>query len=305
MIPIKETVRVLNPSRRGPRAVALFRFYSDESYESDSPPSGSIFYDLGSPYVPKAFVVGGVFADAECCSNIETPWDEENHHVGVSRYHGAYVNARSGEFEDWNKERQRTYSINLVSILRAQKKRLHVISCGMFVGDYRATISETGRVKFGTPYIACFKECISMIACGMEMPGRFEPDDKFAVILDRNEQENEAVEVFYKMKDSTSWPPHRRLATCAPGGWQDHILLQPADLIAYESFRLLRQIGIEGGAPRSVRPALRSMFPDNAFLSYYFDKEMFEQFKRPLEEASCGPNEFFVNFPPLPDEDEQ
>jgi hypothetical protein len=108
----------------------------------------------------------------------------------------------------------------------------------MFVRDYQRVIAEPDRAKFGHPYIACFKTCVVMIAQQMEL-GDFSPEDQFAVILDRNDFDIEAVDVFYKMKDSREWPYHRRLATCAPGSAHETPALQTADLIACDTFRLL------------------------------------------------------------------
>jgi hypothetical protein len=298
-ISIKEIAAMLNPGRPGRRYLALLKFYCDESYDSDPSQSGMAFYDVDGQHVPKAYVVGGFIANERIWENIGERWRKENERVGVSRYHGAYVNARSGEFAEWSKDQQREYSQNLIEILRDQKRDIHAISCGMFPREYEQIINAMGREKLGHPYIACFKSCIAMIAQELDIRG-YAPDDKFAVILDRNDLEGEAVEVFYKMKDSEIWPFHHRLATCAPGNWQEHIELQPADLIAYESFRIL---GEKYNGREGIRPALRSMFKTNGFLGYYFESDTFKKLKADgLESCDCVPNGFVVNFPPPPEE---
>ncbi len=126
----------------------------------------------------------------------------------------------------------------------------------------------------------------------------FPPEDEFAVILDRNDFEDEAVEVFYKMKDGPEWPHHHRLAACAPGACDDFVSLECADLIAYETFRLVHN----GAKGDRVRIALRSMFSDNGFLGYSFEPDALRRLKEPLEAAVCVDNGFVVCFPPLPGE---
>jgi hypothetical protein len=128
----------------------------------------------------------------------------------------------------------------------------------------------------------------------------FEPEDKFAVVLERNDFEDEAVEVFYTMKDTKEWPYHHRLATCAPGSYEDFVPLECADLIAYETFRLIH----DGAKDDKVRKALRLMFDANGFLGYGFEPDALKILKAPLEEAVCVDNGFVVSFPALPDEPE-
>jgi len=222
---------------------------------------------------------------------------EENARVVVKRYHAAYLNARSGEFDGWGKDKQISYTKNLIQALLDQKRKLHALSCSMWASDYYRIISDDGRRKLGKPYIACFKSCIATIAREMEIRN-FSPDDKFAVILDRNEFEDEAVKVFYTMKDTPEWPYHHRLATCAPGSWQDFVPLQCADLIAYETFRLIH----DGAKDEKVRKALKLMFSENGFLGYGFDPVALRSLKTDLEQAVCVDNGFVVSFPPLPDE---
>lgn len=91
-----------------------------------------------------------------------------------------------------------------------------------------------------------------MIAQAMDTGG-FRPEDKFAVIVHRSDFEKEAVGLFYKMKDSLEWPHHGRLATCAPGSCDDFTPLEAADLIAYETFRIVN----DGATGAGVRKALQ------------------------------------------------
>ena len=259
-----------------------------------------VFHSPGekSIYVPKTYIVGGFFAHELTCSDIENRWNEENTRVGVKRYHASEVNARDGEFEGWPKEKQIEYSKNLLQILLDQDHLIHIVSVGMEATEYHQAINEFGRKKLGTPYIACFKSCVSALAQQMDLTGSgFAPEDKFAIILDRNEaEEADAVRVFYAMKDDSKWPHSHRLATCAPGSWEDFTSLQCADLIAYETFRLVHN---QHTAPR-VRKALELMFDRNAFLGYTYDRETLLNLKQPLEsEIWCVDNGFVVNFPPV------
>ena len=279
--------------------MAIFRFFCDEGYDSDPHQDSSrILSGDTSAHTPKVYVVAGFISDERCWAKIAKAWDEKNQRIGVRRFHASHLNARDGEFKGWSKNRQIRYAKDLLRILKERKKRIHAVSCGILARDYDRIVSPEGRKKLGHPYIACFKSCVAMIAQQMST-NNFEPDDKFAVILDRNNLENEAVKVFYKMKDSVEWPYSKRLATCAPGTWQDFTELQPADLIAYETFKLL----LSRHSGRSVRKSIESMFGKNGFLGYYFDSTTLELLKVPLETSECAPNGFIVQLPgPAPDD---
>lgn len=283
--------------------MAIFKFFCDESYDSDpSKGTGMMFYrpDSKPVYIPRTYVVGGFFSNEIIWDDIERRWKAENERAEVNRYHAANMNARSGEFEGWDKDSQQIpYSKNLVQILLDQGRNLHALSCGIWASDYYRIINDHGRSKLGTPYIACFKSCISLIAQEMEIRD-FSPDDKFAVIIDRNQFEKEAVEVFYKMKDDPQWPYAHRLATCAPGSCEEFTALECADLIAYETFRLIH----DGAKGPMVRKALRSMFSANGFLGHGLDARILQSLKEPLENAICADNGFVIQFAPAAADEE-
>jgi hypothetical protein len=188
VIPITEIASALNPGPHGRRYVALFRFFCDESYDSDPRKgTGTIFYEPGSgkpTHVPQTYVVAGFFSNEIRWGDIEKRWSKENELVGVKRYHATYVNAREGEFKGWGKNKQIEYSKNLTQILLDQGSFLHALSCGIWASDYYRIINDHGRRKLGPPYIACFNSCVALIAQEMEVRG-FPAEDKFAVILGR------------------------------------------------------------------------------------------------------------------------
>jgi hypothetical protein len=179
----------------------------------------------------------------------------------------------------------------MLRILTDQGKRLHGVSCGILADEYREIINERGRESFGAPYLACFKTCISTIAKEME---NFPAEDQFAVAMDRNDQEMDAVRLFYDLKDDPGFKFRHRLAGCAPFASGELVILQPADFIAYESFRLLhsKRYGNE-----QIRVVLKSMFNTNGFTGYYFGTDQFREFKEPMETSTCRPNGFFINMP--------
>ena len=280
--------------------MALFRFYCDESYDSDPHQDKErVLSAEKNPYVPKTFIVGGFFSDEIVWKRIKRSWDLKNRRVAVSRFHATYLNARDGEYQGWGKNRQIRYAKDMLSILKKQGRKLHAGSCGMLVREYQDVITKRGRECLGHPYIACFKTCIAMIARGMNDPrGGFYPEDQFAVVVDRNDWQTEAVDIFYKMKDSTVFRDRNRLATCPPASSEQVSELQTADLIAYDTFKLLH--GARGGVLKARR-SLESMFDKNGFQGLYYGRDTLEKIKPRLEAAAvagCAPNGFIINLTP-------
>jgi len=52
-----------------------------------------------------------------------------------------------------------------------QGRRLHAFSCAIHADEYRRIISDSGRAKFGHPYLVCFKTCIALLAKEMDDGG--------------------------------------------------------------------------------------------------------------------------------------
>ncbi len=247
--------------------------------------------DPSASYVPATYVVAGFFAEEATWTEIERRWTRENERVGVTRYHAANVNSRTGEFEGWSRTKRDIYARSLLDIIRDQGMDLHAVACGMLVRDYENAISPEGRERFGSPYLACFKTLIAVIAQELESRD-FDPKDRFAVLFDHNNHDREVDSVFLGMKYHPSYKYGHRLATCNPGTWEEYIELQAADLIAYETFKALHEVHRTGDV--KARKSLESLFSDNGFLGYYLDRPTLNLVKPQLEAATCEPNGFIL-----------
>jgi hypothetical protein len=128
--------------------------------------------------------------------------------------------------------------------------------------------------------------------------GKFPPEDRFAVVFDQNKMQvdniqldSEAVRLFYAMKDNPRFAYRHRLATCTPGRWEDFIGLQPADFIAYETYRLMndQRRGIE-----TMRKALATMIGTTHFLCEMFAEDTLENIKDIVDAAPCASNSCII-----------
>lgn len=287
MIHLRELASCLHPARSADRRhFLIFQFCCDESH--DAPKRG---------VEPKSYVVAGFFGNQTSWDKVERSWDWKNKRVGVSRYHASHLNAHDGEFTGWSKTRCLRYSKDLLKILKKQQRKLHGISCGIHVDEYRRIISASGQVKMGHPYLVCFKSLIATVAEQMDY-GKFPREDKFAVILDQNKDELDgkklemwATEIFYGMKNNPRFKYGHRLATCVPGSSEEFACLQPADFIAYESYRLMHD---KRKGVTEIRAALNTMLETTGFLGYLFNEEVFNRIKDDVDKDTSQPNGFVI-----------
>jgi len=124
--------------------------------------------------------------------------------------------------------------------------------------------------------------------------GGFYPEDQFAVVLDRTIADG-SRRYFLQMKDTTVFRDRNRLATCTPASSEEASELQTADLIAYDTFKLLH--GAKGGVLKARR-SLESMFDKNGFQGCTTARDILEKIKPKLEAAAvagCAPNGFIIN----------
>ena len=267
----------------------LFTFACDESYDSPRQKLAP-----GSPpFEPTTYTVAGFLGDEKTWTRVERRWRNANERFSVLRYHASHLNAKTYEYDGWPNYRKLKYGKQMLSIVKDQKRKLHAVSCGLLADEYRRIVNEKGRRNLGTPYLLCFKSCLTIIA--KEMDEGFPQEDQFSVVLDRNNDQNEAVKLFYELKDSPGFAHRSRLATCRPASSDEVIVLQTADLIAYETFRLLH--GRRQNPNVEIRKVLELMFQTNGFSGYYFGRDTLQRIKEPAESATGRPNGFFVMLP--------
>ena len=150
--------------------MAMLWFYCDESADQPS-------------HAPSNFVVTGLLGEEQTFAKLQRLWRKANDKFGVQRYHAAEMNAREGEFKGWSSDRSIAYSKKLLWVLKKRGHRIQVTSIGMHADSYRDLLTERAKTQWGSPQVACFKACITMIASSMRKLSR---DWKFSVIFERS-----------------------------------------------------------------------------------------------------------------------
>jgi hypothetical protein len=266
----------------------IFTFHCDISYDGN--PDGNV---KGQRHDPRTYVFAGFFSSSQTWANVEKAWTAINTKFAVPRFHAAHLNSKIKEYEGWDNSKKIEYSAELIAAIHREGNKMYAVTCGILADEYRKIISEEGRRKMGSPYLACFNSCVARVARMMDEPGpgNIEPEDKFAVLIDIDDGYHDAVESFYRIKENADFPHRARLATCSPAKMEEIVSMQPADLIAYEAFKRLHAQRKRKG---EIRHVLKSLMKSNTVNECYFGALTLERMKDQIESTPTGDGQLII-----------
>jgi len=223
---VNDLARLAHPGRKGHRIVAFLKFQFDESYND------------------RAMCVGGWLASELEWLKFERMWTKRLKYINsrnapnqqITRFHAAPLNARDDEFKNWTQDMSIAFSKKFLSTIQKRDMRAICMSTDMQAlhqafpdGDPKA-IQERG-------YILCIKQM--MVEIGHTMRDHY-PNDKVLLVHDRGNWDVQALNAYHWMVDDVRWEPRKYFAGIIPMSWEHSIGLQPADMVAYETFRFLK-----------------------------------------------------------------
>lgn len=251
----------------------MFRFYCDESFD-------------GNPKLPNTITLSGFLSDDVSWVEVEQKWTAINRRYGVPGFHATALNHGKEEFHGWSKTRRVQYSAELLAVINQQGKRLVAYNCGMRADAYRRIINADGQRKLGSPWFACFKSCVAMIAKHMEtLPA----NDTFSVVVEKGSGFDSKAKVFFaRLAGNPMFPYNFRLGTFTSARPEQAVGLQLADMMAYEYFRQLHK------RPANMRIPLERIRATTNYAEGFFGEETFMRMKKDIENADCGTDELVV-----------
>jgi hypothetical protein len=213
------------------RVYCVLKAYFDESYDNST------------------MCVGGWLCLEDGWKQIEDKWlariEHERRiaikhgHEPISRYHATDCGNLKKEFSEengWNIPRQIRFTKKLTDVIGTAKVKPEGFVFGMSINELKLARPDfTDKELKWWAYYFCFRECLDRV--GKEMQEWF-THEKVSVIYEGSTDLSSAgLKVFQEMKDN-QLPFAHHFKTVAPGYWADFTALQPADLIAYEGFKL-------------------------------------------------------------------
>lgn len=234
----------------GNAAAGMLTAYMDESFNQ------------------RTMCVGGWLCHEQLWRRLENQWSKrvalENRRSArmglppISRYHASDLANLQGEYREkngWTIERQIQFAKKLIDIIGRFKPV--AITCGLWFKDLISASPEWDRDHpqdkwEWAAYRLCMMTCLKLVLDTIHRSPQL-AGEKVAVVYEHGKFNSAGQSAFDSTKDSPKFPNRDDLLTMAPMDWQNCALLQPADLIAYEGFKLVDR------RPESVREFRKSL----------------------------------------------
>jgi hypothetical protein len=218
----------------------------------------SRFYCMLKAYFDESYdhatmCVGGWICDENSWKQIESKWlarieherrmSVKNGFTPISRYHATDCANLKREFREengWNIARQICLTKRLIDIIGSADPKPIGIAIGISLTELRAFKPDlTDKEAKEHAYSFCISECLDNVRHVMR--ARL-TDERVSVFYEQSKQFGYLAGEAFQRGQDRRLPGANQIITVAPGRWQDFPAFQPADMIAYEGFRLTASI---------------------------------------------------------------
>jgi len=198
-------------------------FYADESFND------------------RCFCFGGWLAEEKVWTSIGNQWEkriayERRIHGKLRRYHATDCNGGYKEYKNWTKPQRDQHTKKLLKIITKKKEDIVAICFGLDRISFRQHFSAP-KDDLGAAYNVAVRRTMMLIAKVMKRHS----EDRLAIIHSDAPGYNGLIQdAFDTMMNDPAYSHYRKIfTTIAPLKWEDCIQLQPADMIAFEAFKLI------------------------------------------------------------------
>jgi hypothetical protein len=159
----------------------------------------------------------------------------------LSRYKTADCSWLKNEFVDWNKDEQIAFFESLLNVFRYHETAIFSYTCDLRHIEQEFPEATEPKQAKALAYILLLQHLMQIIGERILDDKRY-IRERISIVHDRTtEHDSILLDAFNGVIQDKHFKYGRRFTTIAPMGWEDCILLQPADLIAYENFKLVER----------------------------------------------------------------
>jgi hypothetical protein len=254
---------------------------------------------MDESYNDRVICIGGWLAPDGLWEKIEPRWKNRVEHekrisikkgfTPISRYHAADCSSLLNEFDrpkGWDTDRQIRFAKKLIEIIG--KERLVGYVVGSSLKGYKTAYKDLDAARKGL-YGVCMYNCLFLVGQDID---QFWPSERVTIFHDHGDFNGAAQSAFTAAK-AKDFPYRNYFVTMAPRCWEDSIALQPADLIAYEGFKVI-QADIQSDETlieERMRKSLQAMFAWKIPLRvHYFRSGIFRALKHWRETGKLPPD---------------
>jgi hypothetical protein len=228
----------------------------------------------------RTFNFGGWLARSDEWEKLESQWArrlefERRRHGKLDRFHATHCNGQKGDYKNWSVLDRVEHTKALLRIIT--RRGVAAVCAGLDLSAMLDIYPSDKKDPLAAAYYITVKQLMIMIARSVKRKGEY----KVAIIHDWANDYNKVIkEAWTRTKDDSRWPQANRdlFVSCTPMKWQDRIALQPADLIAYDTFKLLDQT--IHSTPK-MRKSLQSLIGNGKpVLARYINREVLLRLRR-------------------------
>jgi hypothetical protein len=165
----------------------------------------------------------------------------------IDRYHASDLDNLKSQFaqeKGWDADRRKLFTKKLIDIMACNKQKINYpigISVGIFLSPLRELFPSPNKENIYKQHWAAYRICmIQNLITLAEVMRRLYPGEQVAVIYDRGPFSSAALSAFESFVGTSRTVNKKDIVTVAPMGWECCTALQPADMIVYESRKLIK-----------------------------------------------------------------
>lgn len=262
----------------------LFKGYIDESYDKDQ----------------KIFSLSCLIAQGKAFSEMERMWKlhlaAKNKQLAkegrrlISRYHATDCNSRHGDFEGWSEDERNAFVLGLFGIFK--RTPVHTVGYDVDLDNLCDVFPEFADKRLELAYAVLLDFLMYTIADDFAKLNQGHREVKITLYHDRTangKYDPTILRQFNSTLNSKNFPYGHYFTSISSMSWENCLLLQPADLVAFEIFREAEQ-KTKGRTSRKSFDALINMESFGIHTKSFVDKEtMFKL--REMAERNRGERE--------------
>jgi len=279
-IPAADLWDGFNPLGMSKGIFVLFKGYIDESYDKKQ----------------KLFSLSCLVATGKKFSEMERIWKlhiaAKNKQLAkqsrklISRYHASDCNSRHGDFEGWTEEERNEFVLGLFSIFR--RTPVHAVGYDVDLDNLCEVFPELAHKRLELAYAVLLDFLMFTIADDFHNLNEGNKDIKITLIHDRaGKYDTTLLRQFNNTRESKNFPYGDYFTSITSMGWENCLLLQPADLVAFEIFREAEQ-KTKGRNSRKSFKALIDMETFGIHTKSFTDKETMFKLRKMAEQRKAG-----------------
>lgn len=224
--------------------------------------------ESGSNPSTRVFSIGGFAAHSIVWYQLENRWRRMLDRHKICVFHMADCQSGFGEFKDWPLERRHGLIREAIQLLTSFRE-LNGFSAALLVEDFNDLIKGDVKAVVGDHYSLCFQKCVYDLCIKAE---RLRKGEWLTFIVEEQPQFTGRIgELYEKICRKETWPNRHRLGSLQIGTKNDFVMLQTADIVAYEAFK---QVDNSEFGQRPIRKSLQALL-QLPFMGEYYNKQSF------------------------------